>query len=157
MDVLGFIDEIEDIVEAGSSVPFSGKVMVDKEEILFMIQEIRLKLPDEIKKAAWIKEQEAQIISEAEEKSNEMVADAERRAEAIMNDTRERLSEMLDEDRITQKANSQADEILNKARFEANEIRRGALSYADDLLYDTQEGLKHLIGLLDDNRKELQE
>ena len=33
MDVLQLIDEIEDIIEAGSSLPFSSKVMVEQEEI----------------------------------------------------------------------------------------------------------------------------
>ena len=58
MDILMLIDEIEDIVEAGTSVPFSGKVMIDKEEVLEIIKEIRIKLPDEIKQAALIKEED---------------------------------------------------------------------------------------------------
>ena len=54
MEVLRLIDEIEDIVEAGSTLPFSSKVMVDKSEILEIIKDIRIKLPDEIKQASWI-------------------------------------------------------------------------------------------------------
>ena len=66
MDILMLIDEIEDIVEAGTSVPFSGKVMIDKEEVLEIIKEIRIKLPDEIKQAAWIKEERQRILAQAQ-------------------------------------------------------------------------------------------
>ena len=66
MEVLKLIDEIEDIVEAGTSLPFSGKVMVDKFEILEILKEIRIKLPDEIKKATWIKKERQRILEEAQ-------------------------------------------------------------------------------------------
>ena len=66
MDILMLIDEIEDIIEAGTTVPFSGKVMIDKEEVLEIIKEIRIKLPDEIKQAAWIKEERQRILAQAQ-------------------------------------------------------------------------------------------
>jgi len=56
MEILKLIDEIEDIIENGSSVPFSSKVMIDADEIYDIISEIRIKLPDEIKQANWIKQ-----------------------------------------------------------------------------------------------------
>ena len=57
MDILLLLDEIEDIIEDGTSVPFSKKILVDTEELLDILKEIRIRLPDEIKQAAWIKEE----------------------------------------------------------------------------------------------------
>ena len=65
MDVIEIINEIEDVVEGAKTAFLSNKVAVDKEEILELISELRLKLPDEIKQATWIKEERERILNEA--------------------------------------------------------------------------------------------
>lgn len=144
MDVLKLIDEVEDIVEGGSSLPFSSRVMIDKDELLDIIKEIRIKLPDEIKQAAWIKEERQRIL-----------ADAQSDADTLLNEAEYRLEEMLEEEGISKMANQRAEEIINRAQTNAKEIRLGAMEYADSLLLDTQESLKEVISLLNENRKEL--
>ena len=42
-------------MESAKAVPFTEKVIVDKNDILDLVKEIRLKLPDELKQAKWIK------------------------------------------------------------------------------------------------------
>lgn len=144
MDVLKLLDEIEDIVEAGSGVPFSQKVMVDKFEILDMVNEIRIKLPDEIKQASWIKDERQRIL-----------ADAQEDADNILKDANYKLEEIIDEHEVSKMAEQRAEEILNKAKNNAKDIRLGSMEYADGLLEDTQESLKQVITLLNENRKEL--
>ncbi|HZK33207.1 MAG TPA: ATPase [Tissierellaceae bacterium] len=144
MEVLRLIDEIEDIVEAGSNVPFSSRVMVDKDEILDIIQDIRIKLPDEIKQATWIKDERQRILAEAQKDADRLMEEAELR-----------LEELIDQDGITKKATERAEEILTKAQTNAKEIRLGSLDYADSLLQEQQENLKVLIQLINENRKEL--
>ncbi len=144
MDILDLIDEVEDVVEAGTSVPFTSKVMVDKEEILDIIKEIRIKLPDEIKQAAWIKEERQRILAEAQKDADNMI-----------NEANYKLEEMVEDDKVLKVANQRAEDILTRAQLSAKEIRIGAMEYADTLLEDTQENLKEVIQLLNDNRKEL--
>ena len=144
MDVLKLIDEVEDIVEGGSSLPFSSRVMIDKDELLDIIKEIRINLPDEIKQAAWIKEERQRILDDAQSDADTLLSDAENK-----------LEEMVEEEGISKMANQRAEEIINRAQINAKEIRLGAMEYADSLLLDTQESLKEVIGLLNDNRKEL--
>ncbi|HLR21377.1 MAG TPA: ATPase [Tissierellaceae bacterium] len=144
MDVLKFIDEIETVVEEGSSVPFSNKVMIDSEEILDIIKEIRIRLPDDVKQAAWIKEEKQRILAEAQKD-----------ADNLLNDAEYKLEELIDQDGISKEAKTRADEIINKAQHNAKEIRLGALEYADSLLLETQEELKDMIQMLNENRKEL--
>ncbi len=144
MEVLRLIDEVEDIVEAGSSLPFSSKVMVDKNELLDIIKELRIKLPDEIKQAAWIKEERERILSDAQGDANNLLSEAEKK-----------LEEMLQEDGISKMANQRAEEIIHKAQANAKELRIGAMEYADTLLMETQESLKVVIHDLNENRKEL--
>ncbi|MGM0395819.1 MAG: ATPase [Bacillota bacterium] len=144
MDLLNLIDEVEDIVEAGTSVPLTGKVMIDRDEILDIVKEIRIKLPDEIKQAVWIKEERQRILDEAQKTSTAMINDAETK-----------LEELIDRDEVVKQASLRAEEILKRADFSAEEIRNGALEYADGLLYEAQENFKEIIQLLNENRKEL--
>ncbi len=144
MDVLNLIDEVEDIVEAGTSLPFTSKVMVDKEELLDIVKEIRIKLPDEIKQAAWIKEERQRILAEAQKDADNLINEAEYK-----------LEELIDEEEIIKAANARAADIVSKAQLNAKEIRIGAMEYADSLLLETQESLKEIIQLLNGNRKEL--
>lgn len=144
MDILRLIDEIEDIIENGSSVPFSSKVMIDANDIYDIISEIRIKLPEEIKQANWIKEERQRILAEAQKE-----------ADTIINEAELRLKELIEEDEITKKAKELAEEITTKAQNNAKEIRLGALEYADNILANTQEDLKRLIEILNENRQEL--
>lgn len=144
MDVLKLINEIEDIIEDGASVPFSKKVMIDADEILEIIKEIRIRLPDEIKQASWIKEEKQRILAEAQKD-----------ADNLLNDAEYRLEELIDQEGISKAARERAEEIITKAQNNAKEIRLGALEYADSLLLETQEQLKETITLLNENRKEL--
>ena len=51
MEILELIENLEDIIERAITVPLSGKSLIDKDELLDVIEEIRLKLPDELKQA----------------------------------------------------------------------------------------------------------
>lgn len=144
MDVLKLLDEIEDIAEAGSSVPFSSKVMVDRVEILEVVNEIRIKLPDEIKQASWIKGERQRIL-----------ADAQEDADNILKDANYKLEEIIGDHEIIKLAEERAQEILIKAKNNAKDIRIGSMEYADGLLENTQEELKQVITLLNENRREL--
>ena len=57
MEIFTLLETLEDILEKSKKVPFTNKAVVDKDEIVEIIQEIRLKLPDELKQAKWIKEE----------------------------------------------------------------------------------------------------
>lgn len=144
MDVLKLIDEIEDIMEDGSALPFSKKVMVDVDEVLDIIKEIRIRLPDEIKQAAWIKDEKQRILAEAQKD-----------ADNLLNEAEYRLEELIDQQAITKAAKERAEELISKAQSTAKEIRLGAMEYADSLLMETQEQLKEVIIELNENRKEL--
>lgn len=144
MDILKLINEIEDVLENASSLPFSNKAMVDVDELFEIIREIRIKLPDEIKQASWIKEERQRILAEAQKDADTMLNEAELK-----------LEELVDENEITKKAKEIAEEIVTKAQNNAKEIRLGALEYADNILLETQQNLKDVIETLNENRQEL--
>ena len=54
MEIFTLLDTLEDLLEEGRGIPFSSKVIVDQEQMIDIIKEIRIKLPDELKQAKWI-------------------------------------------------------------------------------------------------------
>ncbi len=144
MEILAILETLEDVVEKGVSVPFSGKCMVDKEEILEIIKEIRLKLPDDIKQAKWVKEERQRILLEAQKEANNIIKDAENR-----------ISSLVDEHEITKKAYEQANEIVSNAQKNARDIRLGTREYADSVLNKVEEILKDTLEVIQANRDEL--
>ncbi len=144
LEVIGLIDELEDIVEAASGLPLSSKVMVDKGEVLEILTNIRILLPDEVKQASYINEEKERILVEAKRKADYIIEEAENKLESL-----------VDEDGITKEANLRAEEIVEKAKENAREIRLGALDYTDMLLSRTQESLKEIVEMLEENKNEL--
>jgi vacuolar-type H+-ATPase subunit H len=144
MEILAILETLEDVVERGISMPFSGRCLVDREEILEIIKEVRLKLPDDIKQAKWIKEERQRILLEAQKEANNIIKDAEGR-----------ISALVDEHEITKKAYEQANEIIENAQKNARNIRLGTREYADSVLNKVEEILKETMEVIQTNRDEL--
>jgi len=144
MEILSVLETLEDLVEKSISVPFSGKCLVDKEEILEIIKEVRLKLPDDIKQAKWVKEERQRILMEAQKEANNILKDAE-----------SKIASLVDEHEITKKAYEQANEIVTSAQKNAREIRLGTKEYADSVLDKVEEILNDTIEVIKMDRQEL--
>ena len=65
MEIFTLLETLEDLIENSKKVPLSEKCIIDQEEVLDLIKEIRLKLPDELKQAKWVKEERERILAEA--------------------------------------------------------------------------------------------
>lgn len=144
MEILSILETLEDLVEKSLSVPFSGKCLVDKEEILEIVKEIRLKLPDDIKQAKWVKEERQRILMEAQKEANTILKEAEGK-----------IASLVDEHEITKKAYEQANEIISNSQKNAREIRLGTRDYADSVLNQVEEILKDTLDVIKMNRDEL--
>ena len=144
MEIFTLLEELEDILENCKSVPFSGKGVVDKEEILEIIKEIRLKLPDELKQAKWIKEERQRILVEAQKEADDIVKEAENR-----------IISMINENEITKKAYEKKAEIIETANEMSREISKGTKDYADNILQGLEVALEDALKIIQNNRKEL--
>ena len=111
MEIFELLENLEDIIERSRNLPFSGKGIVDKDEILDLIKEIRLKLPDELKQAKWVKEERQRILVEAQKEADGIVKEAENR-----------IISMIDEHEITRKAYEQKKEIIERGETSAKEL-----------------------------------
>ena len=141
MDIMEVIDMMEEAIEKASSVPLTGKVMVDKEELLDLIQEVRLLYPDELKEAKWVKEERQRILTEAET-----------RAETIQKNAEETQAQLINEHEITKCAYEQANELVNEAQQRSIEIKTDTDQYVDDVLNDVEHRLDLLLRKVREDR-----
>lgn len=144
MEILTILETLEDLVERSTSVPFSGKCLIDREEVLEIVKEMRLKLPDDIKQAKWVKEERQRILLEAQKEANNILKDAENK-----------IASLVDEHEITKQAYEQANEIIANAQKNAREMRLGAREYADGVLSKVEEILNDTAAVIRTNREEL--
>ena len=151
MEIFTLLDTLEDILDRSKHVPFTEKGIVDKEEILEIIQEIRLKLPDELKQAKWIKEERGRILQEAEKEADDIVREAENR-----------IISMIDEHEITRKAYDQKAEIIETANEMSIEKTKGTKDYSDGILENLENAINDInisiakaLETIEQNRNEL--
>ena len=136
MKVLELLEEIEEIVDTASGFPLTGKIMVDSQELLELVREIRVELPDEIQQAQWIKNERERILTEAKKEYETVIADAQAQAE--------RLVENHD---ITVKAKLRADELMKVTESAAKQLKLGTYEYVDGILSGFQDKVEQLNGL----------
>lgn len=126
MEILKMIDLLEDKVEQTKTIPLLNRALIDREELLAAIEEIRINIPEDMKQAKLIKEERKRILAEAQTE-----------AEEIINDAKAKTEKMVDEHEITKKAYEQANQIVAAAQKNSRELRMGARQYVDSLFADT--------------------
>lgn len=123
MDVLELLSELEDIIDKGFEIPLAKKTLVNKEQVLSLINDISIQLPDELRVAKSIAEDSKRIIT-----------DAQKQADAKIKEVESKILALIDEHEITKKAVANANEIIAKAQKDGREIRLASLKFADDIL-----------------------
>ena len=142
--LLDYLDQIEDILEASKSVPFSNKISVEKQRIFEVMNDIRLNLPQEIRHAQRIIEDHDKIIADARSKASDIITEAEEEAKVLTN-----------EHEIYRRANEEATDRIEQSKNTALEIRLNAIDYADDILEKTEGMIKETMDNMDQQFKHI--
>ena len=129
------IDEIENYLAGCKSAPFSNtKITVDRGQIEELLEDLRQKTPDEIKKYQKIISNKEAIIAEAKSQAEAMIADAQAQNEKMVSEHEIIQRAYAEADEIIASANKQAQDIVDDAVAYSNEIRNGSVAYSDDML-----------------------
>ena len=149
------ISEIEEYIDSCRFQALSNsKIIVNKEELEELLVELRLRIPDEIKKYQKIISQQDAILGEARAQADEMLEDAKRQADSMVAQASEQTSEMINEHEIMQRAYAHANEVVEQAQAQAqaivdaavndaNNIRQSSIQYTDDMLRSLQTIINH--------------
>ncbi len=123
MDILHLVDRLEELFNESRPFPFTHLIFVDEDRMLDLIDQMRVSIPEEIKKSQQVLVQRDRILAQAQEEANRTV-----------NLAREKSEELLNQDPTVQAAQERADQILAKVREEAEQSKREADDYVLDTL-----------------------
>lgn len=145
MDVLYLLDQLEEVLGAGSRVPLTSRTLVDEPEILDIIDQIRLSIPEEIKAAKRLTEERDEVLSAARVE-----------AERIMQEADTQAAERVGEHHLVRSAEARAADIQDRALEQAAQIRREADAYAHRVLLKLREQIAQVSGTVDRGLGELE-
>ena len=138
------MDELESYVETAKYQPLSNtKIVLNKDDILGLIRDLRKRLPDEIRTSQKILSNKDEILHEAKAQAESMVNEANRLTEQLL-DEHEIMQRAYDTaNKLIEDASAQAQSIVDRASMEANEIRTSAVNYTNDALESLQAIITH--------------
>ncbi len=129
------IEDIYEFVESCKMQPLSStKVIVPRDELYDLLDELRLRTPDEIKRYQKIVANREAIINDAEEQAATILADARERTSALIDEHEIMQQAYFQANQIIENASKEAESILKNAKGEAHQIQTGALHYTEDML-----------------------
>jgi len=133
MDILQLIDRLEELFNESKSIPLTRNVMVDEDRMLDIIDQMRIAIPEEVKKAQQLLGQRDRVLAQAQEEANRTLELARQKAE-----------QMVTKDMVAQEAARRAEQIVAQARNEAENIRADADDYAMNSLTQLQDELDRI-------------
>ncbi len=120
MDLAGRIDQLEKMVQDAKAMPLSSSVLLNRDDLVALVGEMRVALPEEIKQAKWVVRDREELLAKARQDADEVVEQA--RAEQLR---------MAEQEEIVRRAHEEAGHILAQAQDEARQARLEVEAYVD--------------------------
>lgn len=146
MDILQLIDRLEELFNDAKALPFTHNVVVDEDRMLELIDQMRIAIPEEVKKAQQVMAQRDRVMAQAQEEANRTLQLA-----------REKADQMTQKDMVVQEAQRRADQIISQGRAEAESTRADADNYVVDTLMQLQEQIAKLSNQVSNGIRVVQE
>lgn len=135
MDILHLVDRLEEIFNSGRPIPLTRNLIVDEDRVLDIIDQMRVSIPEEVKKAQQILAQRDRILAQAQEE-----------AERTVQLAKEKSSQLVERDAQVDAAKQRATQVLEKAKADAEAIRLGADEYALEVLTNLETEMTRSLG-----------
>jgi hypothetical protein len=146
MDILHLIDRLEELFNDAKAVPFTHNVIVDEDRMLELIDQMRIAIPEEVKKAQQVVSQRDRVMAQAQEEANR-----------TLQLSRDKADQYVQKDVIVQEAQRRAEQIISQARAEAEATRIDADNYVVDTLMQLQDQIAKLSNQVSNGVRMVQE
>lgn len=130
MDLQYLIDRLETMVRGARRMPVMNKLVLDEQELVDLIDQMRTVLPEEIRYAKHVLREKEGILSDAQAQADEILRTARQQAEVL-----------IEREGLLKQARAQADEIKRQAQEEAERVQVGADNYVRQVLTDLSDTL----------------
>ena len=145
MDILHLVDRLEELLNQSRPVWFTHNVAVDEDRMLDIIDQMRVSIPEEIKKAQQLLAQRDRILAQSQEEANRTLQLA-----------REKSEQMVEKDGIVQAAHARSEQIIAQGRAEAEKQKRDADDYVLDTLQNLESEMERILGQVRNGVRALQ-
>ncbi len=145
MDIQNLVDRLEQVLNDSTRVPMSAYLMVNEDKIYNIVDQLRITVPDEIKRANRIESEKDRILAQAHEE-----------AERIRELSKQEAAELVKREVITSAAQQRADHILERARRDAQTLRQEADIYVINELNRLEEDLMRSLAVVRNGLHNLQ-
>ncbi|WP_109002134.1 ATP synthase F0 subunit B [Streptomyces rishiriensis] len=144
MDVQKKLDEIVTAVSSARSMPMSASCVVNRADLLALLEEVRAALPDSLAQAEELIGGREQMVEQARQEAERIISTAHAERGSLISDTE-----------IARRSQAEADRILAEARKEAEEVRAEADDYVDSKLANFEVVLTKTLGSVGRGREKL--
>ncbi|MBV6450581.1 MAG: ATPase [Anaerolineae bacterium] len=146
MDILQLIDRLEELFNESKSIPLTRNVMVDEDRMLDIIDQMRIAIPEEVKKAQQLLGQRDRVLAQAQEEANRTLELARQKAD-----------QLTAKEMIVQEAQQRREQILTQARTEAENVRADADDYVMRSLTQLQAELERITNQVENGIRVVQD
>ena len=123
MDIQHLIDRLEELFNESRPIWFTHSVIVDEDRMLDLIDQMRVSIPEEVKKAQQILVQRDRILAQAQEEASRTLSLA-----------RDKSEQLMERDSVITASQARAEQIIDQARAEAEATKREADEYVLETL-----------------------
>lgn len=145
MDIQHLVDRLEQVFNESYRFPMSAYLVVNEDKIFNIIDQMRVAIPEEVKRANRIEAEKERILAQAKEEGNRIRELAKQ--EAV---------ELVKRDAVSSSAQQRADNILERARRDAEALRRDADSYVVEVLNRLEEDLLRSLSVVRNGMRKIQ-
>jgi cell division septum initiation protein DivIVA len=144
VDIGARLQQIEELIQEAKSMPLSSSALVNREEMLEILEAARAELPEEIKQARW-------VVKDREE----LLAKARRDGESIVAKAGQERMHLVSDQEVVRAAQEESERIVSEAREQARQIRLEAEDYVDAKLAQYEIALEKVGADLDKSLKQV--
>jgi cell division septum initiation protein DivIVA len=144
VDPLDRLDEVIALVESARSVPMSRNCMVDRGELIGLLEQVRGELPGELRRAAALLDERNKILDAGQREAERMIAEAE--AEH---------ARLVSMNEVVVAADREGSRLMAEARAEAQRLRDEVDEYVDTTLANFEQFLTRSLASIERGRDKM--
>lgn len=130
IEIQHLVDRLESLLNESWLIPLTSNRIINEEEYLDIIDQMRITIPAGIKQAKRIQQERERIIAQAQEE-----------AERIVTLAREQAANLTNEHEVLKTAETKAETLLKQAQQQAEDIKADADDYVIEVLSELEEQL----------------
>jgi len=134
MDILHLVDRLEELINNSRDIPFTRNVIIDEDRVLDIIDQMRVAIPEEVKKSQQILAQKDRVIAQAKEE-----------ADRTVNIAKDKSDKLTDRDNIVLDAKNKAKQIESEAELRAEKTQEEADEYVAETLTNLEIALERVL------------